>query len=740
MHINNVKIKNFRLLKDIELTLEQTTTVIVGRNNSGKTSFTEVFRRLLSDNTPRFNLEDFSIPVYDNFWNAFMLWTEGKEDYDVRKSLPVIEITLSLIYDIEIDDLGPLSDFVIDLDPTSTEVIANIRYQLKRGKIDSLFKGVEYSDNTQVIAQEKKNFFRVLKERIPQFYAAHIYAIDPKDDTNQKKLDTSKFIAILQTGFINAQRGLDDTTHRDRDVLGKVVERMLDIAKSDTASPVDNQTASALEDAVNDIQVKLDTDFKEHLNKLLPALSLFGYPGLNNTSLHTETTLDVRRLLENHTKVRYPGMNGITLPETYNGLGSRNLIFILFQLFEFFKSYKAQKTAPNFHLVFIEEPEAHLHPQMQEVFIRKINEITSDFSKRFNNGAKWPIQFVITTHSTHIANEAPFEAIRYFLSNKSGDIHSQVKDLRKGFSDISLKNAKEFLHKYLTLTKCDLFFADKAILIEGPTERLLMPKIIEKIDEKKRPEETLSSKYLSIVEVGGAYAHHFFPFLNFLELRTLIITDIDSVKPEFKQTGTHRTKCIVAEGTYTSNACIKNWFDDKDISPSILLNKTNEEKIKGFLRIAYQVPEKTDLVKQEIVAAMKEIAATDLTVTHITESEIETAHEDKGMLKIIEELPLVRDPDPTGRSFEDAFMLANKTIFEVVGSTPIELAKDAWKKAKKVDKTNFALDYAIQNTEWNVPIYIKDGLSWLAENPEQDLHKVQLEEVKPVDLPSKEVI
>ncbi|MFU2016170.1 ATP-dependent nuclease [Peribacillus butanolivorans] len=729
MRIQKVKIKNFRLLKDIELMLEQTTTVIVGRNNSGKTSFTEVFRRLLSDTTPRFNLEDFSLPVHDDFWNSFILWKQGEEDLDVRKSLPFIEIIISFIYDIEIDDLGPISDFVIDLDPTSNEVIANIRYQLKDGKIESLFEGIEYSGNPDMIFQEKKSFFRILKERIPQLYSAYIFAIDPKDETNKKALDISKFSTILQTGFINAQRGLDDTTHRDSDVLGKVVERMLDIAKSDNALSVDNQTVSSLEKAVKDIQVKLDTDFNEHLNKLLPALSLFGYPGLNNTSLQTETILDVKRLLENHTKVRYPGMNGISLPETYNGLGSRNLIYILFQLFEFFKSYQAQKTAPNFHLVFIEEPEAHLHPQMQEVFIRKLTEIANDFSQRFNNGAKWPIQFVLTTHSTHMANEAPFEAIRYFLCNKSEEeIQTRVKDLRKGFSDDSLKEDKEFLHKYLTLTRCDLFFAEKAILIEGPTERLLMPKLIEKVDAINPTEELLSSKYLSIVEVGGAYAHLFFRFLNFLEIRTLIITDIDSVKPEVKENGTSRTKCIVAEGMYTSNACIKKWFGDNDITPENLLNKNNEEKVQGFLRIAYQVPEENANAREELDTAAKEIAATVLSDTDITsESEI------KEKLKNNEEIPIGEISIPTGRSFEDAFMLANKSLFGIVGTNSLELANDAWKKANKVDKTNFALDYAIKYTEWNTPTYIKEGLSWLVENPDQlrkDIH---------VAPPSKEV-
>jgi len=705
MHINNVKIKNFRLLKDVELTLEQTTTIIVGRNNAGKTSFTELFRRLLDENSPKFNLEDFSIPVHDHFWTAFIKWTEDKENPAIREWLPAIEITLILNYDIEMDDLGPLSELIIDLDPTSSEVIANIKYQLKRGEINPLFEGLNYSGIHENIAQEKKNFFRMLKERIPKLYAPSIFAIDPQDNSNQKKIDFQKFKCILQTDFINAQRGLDDTTHRDRDVLGKVVEQMFDIAKSDTASPSENQTAVALEEAVKDIQIKLDTDFNEHLNNLLPALSLFGYPGLNNAALHTETILDVRRLLENHTKILYPGVEGTSLPETYNGLGSRNIIYILFKLFGFFKAYKAEQPAPNFQIVFIEEPEAHLHPQMQEVFIRKLSEIANDFSSRFNDGVKWPIQFVITTHSTHIANEAPFDAIRYFLSTSTGELHTRIKDLRAGFSDRSLKQAKEFLHKYLTLTRCDLFFADKAILVEGPTERLMMPKIIEKIDFDNPPEDSLSSNYLSIVEVGGAYAHNFFPFLNFLEIPSLIITDIDAVKKDVRPTGTYYIKCPVAEGTHTSNSALKSWFDENDITTQILLNKKETEKIKVNLRIAYQVPEVIDVVtvSLELAAAHEEASAT---VASIATETIDSVEKNK---VIIEEMHL-----PSGRSFEDAFMLANKPLFKINGNDNNELANDAWYKASKVDKTNFALKYALIDTEWSVPLYIRDGLTWLA--------------------------
>lgn len=655
MRIKKVGVKNFRLLKDVELSLEDKTTVIVGRNNSGKTSLTELFRRLLADNSPSFLLEDFTLSVHDDFWCAFLLYNQKAEENEVREKLPIIEATLSVSYDASAPDLGTLSDFIIDLNVDCTEAAAVIRYQLKDAKIDALFDGCSYSPNSD-ISKQKVSFFKLMKERVSQLYAVSLFAIDPTDRNNQKSLEPSKLRALLQAGFIYAQRGLDDATHKEKDILGKVLERILDMASSETASLEDRSTAQRLEGAVQEIQGKIDTDFNEQLNKLLPALSLFGYPGLTDPKLHTETTLDVKRLLENHTKLRYAGANGVCLPETYNGLGSRNLIYILFQLFEFFKSYKAKQTAPAVHLVFIEEPEAHLHPQMMEVFIRKLQEIADIFAGEFNAQQPWPVQFVVTTHSTHIANEAPFESIRYFLCTKDRGPHTCIRDLRQGLSGSEFEEDRDFLHKYLTLTRCDLFFADKAMLIEGPTERLMMPKMIEKVDASLT--EKLSSQYVSVVEVGGAYAHYFFRLLNFLELPTVIITDLDSVNAN------GGSKCKVAEGTHTSNSCIKKWFDNDNISPTTLINKTEEEKVRGLHRLAYQVPE--------------------------------------------------INSNACGRSFEDAFMLTNTSLFDITGNNDQEKVDTAWDKAGKVNKTDFALEYALDKTDWVVPRYIREGLIWLA--------------------------
>ncbi|MHB0997766.1 MAG: ATP-dependent nuclease [Armatimonadota bacterium] len=665
MHISKIDIKNFRLLKEVEISLENKTTVIVGRNNSGKTSLTELFWRLLSDKSPSFSLEDFTLSVHDDFWSAFLLFNEDVEESIIRDRLPIIEVRLHIAYDVT-PDLGTLSEFIIDLDSNTTSSVVLIRYRLKDGLISKLFGGISNIIDGD-ITEQKRSFYKIMKERLPLLYTVSLFAVDPTDVDNMKPLELSKLRVLLQAGFINAQRGLDDSTSKEKDVLSRILARILESAASETASLEDQTVAQELEGAVQDIQKKIDTDFKGQLAKLLPALSLFGYPGLNDPKLNTETILDVERLLGNHTKLCYEGSNGIGLPESYNGLGSRNLIYILFQLYEFFKVYKAKPTAPGLHLIFLEEPEAHLHPQMMEVFIRKLSEIATDFADKYNEGQTWPVQFVVTTHSTHIANEAPFESIRYFLCTREGGQHTRIKDLRNGLSGNSFDEDREFLHKYLTLTRCDLFFADKAVLIEGPTERLMLPRMVEKIDADPSNGK-LSSQYVSVIEVGGAYAHHFFKLLNFLELRTIIITDLDSVD---RNGG---SKCKVAEGTHISNACIKKWFNDNDISPATLIAKSEDEKIIDFIRLAFQIPESGS--------------------------------------------------DVCGRSFEDAFMLANTTLFEIEGATDAEKVDDAWSKASKVDKTDFAIEYALDKTNWVVPAYIMEGLIWLAKNPHECISEV----------------
>jgi putative ATP-dependent endonuclease of the OLD family len=663
MCLKAIRVQNFRLLHDAELLLEDCTTVIVGRNNSGKTSLTEVVRRFLEER-PTFTLEDFSFACHQGFWNAYAAHTSGEEDASVRSKLPKIEARFTFEYAAGGGELGPLSEFVIDLDPACTDAVVVARFALAEGRAASLFAQVAPLKTGMTQEEEaaaKAALFQALKETLPKHFECTFWAEDPNDAQNTKSVEGRALRTACASGFISAQRGLDDASQKERVVIGKVLESLFNTAKVNQDDSDSHATAEQLERAVQDIQTKIGADFNRKLDELLPALALFGYPGLgNHPKLRTETTLDVNRLLINHTKVRYAGDNGIHLPEAYNGLGTRNIILILLQLREFFKLFMALKPRPCTHLVFIEEPEVHLHPQMQEVFIRKLADIAGAFSKEL--GVDWPVQFVVSTHSAHVANEARFECVRYFMCSPAGAgaaAHTKIKDLRKGLS--GKPQDHEFLHQYLTLTRCDLFFADNAILIEGTTERLLLPRVIEQFDQGKPTAQQLSSRYLSIVEVGGAYAHKFFDLLEFLELKTLIITDIDTVKPNVAK---KLEACPVYEGTATSNACIKEWFKGKPTDPAALLGALEADKISGHRRIAYQVPEK--------------------------------------------------DKEPCGRSFEDALMLANQKLFSNAGTSADQKAKNAWEDAKSVKKSEFALDHAIQIKDWITPRYITEGLQWLA--------------------------
>ena len=187
---------------------------------------------------------------------------------------------------------------------------------------------------------------------------------------------------------------------------------------------------------------------------------------------------------------------------------------------------------------------------------------------------------------------------------------------------------------------------------------------------------------MTTMEVGGAYAHIFFGLLDFLELRTLIITDLDSVAAS-------RTACPVHQGTATSNACLNTWFRDDDCSPEALLAKDGGSKVKKFRRIAFQQPE--------------------------------------------------AEGGPCGRTFENAFMLANPAMFGIEGATPDDQAQCAWEKLDKIKKSQFALTYAIDETGWAAPGYILDGLRWLAPGGIPDAEAVIGQAAPAVDAPEAAV-
>jgi len=666
MHLEKVRVQGFRLLEDVEIMFEVGSTVIVGRNNSGKTSLTDAFDRLLGEQQGRLRLEDFSAGIRGRFLTAKQLRDEGSDAATVIAELPKISLTLTVRYDPADAGYGPLEPFVIDLDEQSTSAIIRIDYTASERSLQALFDMPPKEGDGDDIHW----FYQCLRDTLPKAYGLRLTAVDPTDVTNETTFDSlSPLSALIQCGFVRAQRTLDHAKHGDTDVIGKLLGTLYQTATSATAAEADRLLAGQLKASVTSIERNIQTEFDNMVRGLLPALEAFGFPSLNDTELHPETSLNVESLLSDHTRILYTGTHGVHLPEGYNGLGTRNLIYMLLQLETFHKSYRARPVRPAVHLVFIEEPEAHLHPQMQEVFIAQLSTAVSALSQKYPDDPTWQVQFIVSTHASHVANAASFDAIRYFLSTLRPDNtrHTKIKDFRKGLDTITPED-RDFLHQYMTLTKCDIYFADKVILIEGTTERILMPRICKIVDEGLATENKLARQYLTTVEVGGAYAEKFYGLLDFLELKSLFITDLDAVYLDTTNNPARWKKCPCVNGTRTSNSAIKSWFrvpEAEQLSLGDLAGKTPDQKKQGFGRIAYQIPEPGSAA--------------------------------------------------CARSYEDAFVLANPAIY------PIPEGQDpsiyAWELAQEFKKTENALKYAIRELEWNVPHYIKEGLEWLSEPP-----------------------
>ena len=132
MQLSKIKIKNYRLLIDAELEVDSKTTLIVGRNNTAKTSCFSCIGNVLCGEVISF--DDYPLVKRENFYNKIELFMSNQLSYEeLCKQIDVISIEFSVDYSLDglDDNLGALSPFIIDVDVDTTTALIRAEYRLK---------------------------------------------------------------------------------------------------------------------------------------------------------------------------------------------------------------------------------------------------------------------------------------------------------------------------------------------------------------------------------------------------------------------------------------------------------------------------------------------------------------------------------------------------------------------------------------------------------------------------------
>lgn len=709
MILKKIKIMNYRQLQSVELDMKDSLTVLAGPNNSGKTTLISVLKGMFCDKKLGFSYSDIPISL-SSMWldKTVPVFQKIMLEYDKEKGVQKIidEMTdnnkfsndytmdnfqaqIQVDYDPDNDNIQYFADYLMDLDDTKHSFYFIYTYEpsitaFEKGlneRYDRMAARVRDIANPGCIEKETKFYF--LKEELLRIYCNAVIEkcyFCNSNYKNENLMEVAAFKSLFNFQNIPAMRELDDNESdsskgiskrviallKDNDTWVEATKKlpdllMADIEDSGAKKEIKNSSIKSLDDTIRDIsktsgghigKLQLEMDVKEQ---------------------------DVEEFIRRITRAKYD-VEGLLLNEESQGLGFSNLIYLHMRLEEFYKSIDKNKV----NVFFIEEPESHMHPQMQNVFVR--------FLKNYYIDKK--LQGLITTHSNEIARVVGLDSLRVIRQTEKSK--SELFDLSKFRTSIkekkieNLDDESEFLLTnffdwFFEIGYSELIFADKAILYEGDSERLYIRKLI------KLPEfSTLNDSYIAYIQVGGAYAHNYLPMLRMLKMKTLIITDLDYDKEILSM---DKVKAEDSKSTNaTINHCYRLVYPNKEENYFPTIKELYDFQVKeenilcdGRVYLAFQDEDSTARTLEE--AMLKKILG--FNVFHmIKRSEWKKIRKDKNLIFSI----------PNNKKGEKDSEYSIRKIVEATSN----------------NKTDFMYSVILsENEEKMLPDYIKKGLLWL---------------------------
>jgi len=512
MHLGKLRIRGFRCFEDFEIEFQPGINVLVGENDTGKTAILDALRLSLGIGPQRETYLDTDL---DYFKNA-----DGTSAREVRFDLTFADLS-------ETDLWVFLEMLSLDPDGMNPTLQLHVKYWLEsvRGTDRQRFRfwgGADESEE-QSIPQEVMELFsyvhmEALRDAIRFLRPARgnrlgqLFAKLEPDREKQKVLAKGLSEAVSSSeGWNTLLRNAESkinvhllrTALKDTSPLAQlsfVPQEFKQIAEGlkllcHLAEPVSKQTA---EQVLKDGE-KIDDYFEEAVR------GRYRLKGVAFSS--ADDFLKQTRLCE-----LIQHLFPFSMEVGQMGLGTANLLYAATVLGDLEKYRKDNEDV--YIAMMIEEPEAHLHPQLQRNLFSYFEEV-----------GKQGIQVFITSHSPTITAQTSLNTVT--VLQRSSDRKVRTVPLRSiSLPDKSLR----LLQRFLDVTKSQLFFARGVLLVEGVSEALLLPTLARRIGG----EFDLGHKGVEIVNIGGVAFEHFARLFNNadkskrLRMRAAILTDGDS--------------------------------------------------------------------------------------------------------------------------------------------------------------------------------------------------------------------